>query len=32
MSETVFGNWKALKNDKKRFLFHLKGFFRPQGI
>ena len=25
-------NWKPFKNDEKSFLFHLKSFFRFQGI
>ena len=27
MSETIFGNWKPFKYDKKCFLFHLKSAF-----
>ena len=27
LSETIFGNWKFVKNDEKCFLFHLKSFF-----
>ena len=32
MSETIFGNWKAFKNDKKYFLFYFKSSFRSQDI
>ena len=32
-SETIFDNWKLLKNDEKYSLFHLKiYFFRSQDI
>ena len=31
-AETIFGNWKSFKNDKKCFLFHLKSSFRSQDI
>ena len=32
MSETIFGNWKPIKNGEKYFLFHLKDSFRSQDI
>ena len=31
-SETIFGNWKPIKNDEKYFLFHLKSSFGSQDI
>ena len=32
VSETIFNNWKAFKNDENIFHFTLKSFFRPQNI
>ena len=31
-SETIFGNWKPYKSDKKCFLFRFKSSFRSQDI
>ena len=32
MFETIFDHWKHFQNDEKRFLFHLKSYFRSQDI
>ena len=32
MSETIFDNWKLIKNDEKCFLFYFKNSFRSQNV
>ena len=31
-SETIFDNWKLLKNDEKSYSFHVKSLFRSWDI